>query len=180
MAGLPELLNFVTKFSNLWKSNKSARLAAECHGGKATVSLHLQLGVLTPEKVLQPSPPRPSPSRLRRRARRAQERAKAAANAASTDDTAVEAAQVTDTAVQTVDETILVEAAVQTVCTTKEVAVQAVLPQKPVQPEEGNEIVFSLVKTNNLEYTCNFFYFTFLSFPVSLSVSVDGAVSPVL
>ena len=39
MAGLPELLNFVTKFSNLWKSNKSARLAAECHGGKATVSL---------------------------------------------------------------------------------------------------------------------------------------------
>ena len=75
MAGLPELLNFVTKFSNLWKSNKSARLAAECHGGKATVSLHLQLGVLTPEEVLQPSPPRPSPSRLRRRARRAQARA---------------------------------------------------------------------------------------------------------
>ena len=133
MAGLSDLLNFVTKISNLWKSNKSARLAAECHGGKATVSLHLQLGVLTPEEVLQPSPPRPSPSRLRRRARRAQERAKAAANAASTDDTAVEAAQVTDTAVQTVDETTLVEAAVQTVCTTKEVAVQAVLPQKPVQ-----------------------------------------------
>ena len=54
------------------------------------------------------------------------------ANAASTEDTAVETAhQVT---VQTVDEPILVEAAVQTVSTTKKVAVQAVLPQKPVQP----------------------------------------------
>ena len=88
MAGLPDLLNFVTKFSDLWKSNKSARLAAECHGGQATVSLHLQLGPHTPEKVHQP-PPRPSPSRLRRRARRAQARAEAAANAASTEDTAV-------------------------------------------------------------------------------------------
>ena len=135
MAGLPELLNFVTKFSNLWKSNKSARLAAECHGGKATVSLHLQLGALTPEEVYQPPPPRPSPSRLRRRARRAQARAEAAANAANTASTAVEAAKLTDTAVQTVDKrTTLVENSVQAVSATKEVAVQAVPPQEPVPP----------------------------------------------
>ena len=76
-----------------------------------------------------------SPSRLRHRARRAEARAEAAANAASTEEIAVEAVQFTDSAVQTVEDgTTLVEAAVQTVCTTKEVAVQAVLPQKPVQP----------------------------------------------
>ena len=133
MAGLPDLLNFVTKFSDLWKSNKSARLAAECHGGKATVSLHLQLGVHTPEKVHQP-PPCPSPSRLRRRARRAQGRAEAATDAASTEDTTVEAVQLTDADVQTVDDgTTLEEAAVKTVSTTKEVDVQVSPSQHPVQ-----------------------------------------------
>ena len=135
MAGLPDLLNFVSKLSDLWKHNKSARLAAECHGGKATVSLHLQLGLHTPEEVHQPPPPRPSPSRLRRRARRAQAHAEAAANAASTEEIAVEAVQFTDTAVQTVEDgTTLVEAAVQTVSTTKEIAIQAAPPQQPVQP----------------------------------------------
>ena len=137
MAGLPELFNFVTKFSNLWRENKSARLAAECHGGKATISLHLQLG--DPEEVNQAPPPRrPSPSRLRRRERRAQARAEAAANAAKTaasEEAALKAAKLTDTAVQTVEErTTLVETAAQAVSATKEVAVQVVLPEEPVQP----------------------------------------------
>ena len=124
MSGLPDLFNFVTKFSDLWKHNKSARLAAECHGGKATVSLHLQLGLHTPEEVHQPPP-----SPLRRRARRAQACAEAAANAASTEEIAVEAVQFTDTAVQTVEDgTTVVEAAVQTVSTTKEIAIQAAPP----------------------------------------------------
>ena len=134
MNGLPDLLNFVTKFSDLWKSNKSARLAAECHGGQATVSLHFQLGPHTPEKVHQP-PPRPSPSRLRRRARRAQARAEAAANAASNEEKTVKAVKLTDTAVQTADDrTTLVEAAVQNVTSTKEEAVQVAPSKQPVQP----------------------------------------------
>ena len=134
MAGWSDLLNFVTKFSDLWKQNKSACLAAEYHGGEAIVSLHLQLGHHTPEEVHQPPPPRPSPSRLRRRARRAQARAEAAANATSTADIAVKAVQLTDAGVQTVEDVTLVERAVQTVSETKEKAIQVVPPHQPAHP----------------------------------------------
>ena len=72
-----------SNFHKLWRSGKDAHLSLECHAGKAWVHL----------RVLLPSPPpeppdrrhqkrKPGPSRLRRRARRAEARV-AAANAAT-------------------------------------------------------------------------------------------------
>ena len=82
MAGHFELHSFLSKFCNLWSSGKSARLAVECQAGQATVNLQLDLGLPHHEHPQEHHQKRVGPSRLRRRARRAQARHQAAVDAA--------------------------------------------------------------------------------------------------
>ena len=75
MAGHNEVLNFVNKFVNLWKTGHEAKLHVDAQAGQAWVSLQVVLGV-----PYQPRHGRkPGPSQLRRRARRAEARASQAA-----------------------------------------------------------------------------------------------------
>ena len=96
----------MAKFCNLWNAGKNARLLAECKAGEASINLHLQLGhyPVAPQQATE-HPRQPGPSRLRRRARRAQARAEAAASSLVKCDAAVQAAaplpQTVETAVQT-------------------------------------------------------------------------------
>ena len=70
-----EFHSFVQKFHHLWKSGLSAHLGLHCHAGEAWVELHAQLSGPHPHQYhgfpKQPIPKRVSPSRNRRRARRA-------------------------------------------------------------------------------------------------------------
>ena len=82
-ASAEELHSFVSKFAYLWHSGKSARFSVECEAGEATIHLQLRLGVhlSQPQQnqgLHQPTARKAGPSRLRRRARRAQARASAA------------------------------------------------------------------------------------------------------
>ena len=85
MAAPTELSSFVTKFANLWHSGKNACLSLECEAGEAIFNLQLRLQ----SHHRQPQQVHPhysaerkaGPSRLRRRARRAQARPTAAAEA---------------------------------------------------------------------------------------------------
>ena len=73
------------KFQSLWQAGTDARLSLECHAGEAWMNLQVHLSRPPPPHPLQrqhPPPsfnpqqqPRKSPSRLRRRARRAEARA---------------------------------------------------------------------------------------------------------
>ena len=67
---------FLDKFREMWRDGLDARLAVECHAGQAWVSVHHRL----PCPPYSPQSPRrrPSPSRIRRSARRAHARAAAA------------------------------------------------------------------------------------------------------
>ena len=118
MADTSELLNFVTKFSNLRHSGKRAHLTFECVAGEVIVNLQLHLGpqVLHSHHGPAPQPQvfrKISPSRLRRRARRAQARAMATAENAS-----VSSLPKSDAAVQACESTpARSEAAVQAVVT---------------------------------------------------------------
>ena len=79
MSALLEVLSFVNKFLNLCNNGESASLSFKCHDGKTVVDLQLNLPSIPPPSYHHPqSPPRhvrPSPSRVRRSARRAQSRA---------------------------------------------------------------------------------------------------------
>ena len=91
MAAVQEVHSFVTKFLNLSKSGKNAELSLKCKDGKTVINLQLDfefypsdVSTFTPPP---PYPPRrifpgPSPSRIRRSARRARARADAAENVA--------------------------------------------------------------------------------------------------
>ena len=65
-----ELNSFIVKFKNLWRSGQDAHLDMGCHAGQAWVGIHVQLG-----HVAGHQPPnkrnKNTPSRQRRRARRA-------------------------------------------------------------------------------------------------------------
>ena len=91
MAGAAELHSFVNKFCNLWSLGKSARLVVECQAGQATVNLQLDLGHHPVHPQQEHQRKTVTPSRLRRRARRAKARDDAAANAVHATE-AVEAA----------------------------------------------------------------------------------------
>ena len=105
---LYELDTFVNKFKNLWHAGNDARLCLETKAGKATVSLHLDLGDL-PQQHDQPHgrpyQRRTSPSQQRRRERRA------AARLAGTEENAAEEATVNDiigeTAVEALEKNIV-------------------------------------------------------------------------
>ena len=73
-------------FQKFWQSGKNARLNIECHTGKVWASLHVSIN------LPQPSPhhKRSSPSRLRRRARRAATRAHAAGQAVASEEISVD------------------------------------------------------------------------------------------
>ena len=79
MSALFEVHSFVNKFLNLCNNGESASLSFKCHDGKTVIDLQLQLPSIPPPSYHPPqSPPqhvRPSPSRVRRSARRAQSRA---------------------------------------------------------------------------------------------------------
>ena len=84
-----QLSNFLVKFRHEWQAGKNARLQIECHAGKAWITLHQPLGYSSPPA--QHHPRRPGPSRLRRRARRADARAAASAAPTGTAEMAVQA-----------------------------------------------------------------------------------------
>ena len=140
MAGPKELFNFATKFLNLWHANHDALLSAQCNGGHASIKLELRLGDCPPAPQQKHTARRPGPSRLRRRARRAEVRAvAAAAHAASSSPDSAEAAvqaavpvpPTTETAVQaTSPKPSTANAAVQAAAasSTSEAAVQVHLP----------------------------------------------------
>ena len=83
MANLHELLNFVTKFYNLWCSGNDARMELKCEDGKASVNLHLSLPNLptvpVQDRSHDPQHRQAGPSHLRRLARQAQAHARAVA-----------------------------------------------------------------------------------------------------
>jgi hypothetical protein len=125
MAGHLVLHSFVNKFMNLWSSGKNARLSVECQAGQATVNLQLDLG-LPHAQPQEHQEKRVGPSRLRRRAQRAQARAEAAVNAAQAT-AAVDAADVS------VQPTNTNTTAVQAAPSTTDTAVQAELEPATVQ-----------------------------------------------
>ena len=90
----------ITKFHQLCRAGKNARLSLECRGGQAWAHLHVRL----PHHHASPAQNhrRPGPSRLRRRARRAAARKHAAEEAAKKTDYTDEVAEQADT-VQSVD-----------------------------------------------------------------------------
>ena len=79
MSALFEVHSFVNKFLALCNSGESANLSLKCHDGKTVIDLQLQLPSVPPPPQYHPRwpPPRsgPSPSRVRRSARRAHSRA---------------------------------------------------------------------------------------------------------
>ena len=81
-----ELDSFVKKFHQLWRAGHNAHLDLDTYAGKAWVGLRLQLGDAPGPKHHQfhPREKVESPSRVRRRARRAA--AKLAKNSSETDD----------------------------------------------------------------------------------------------
>ena len=85
----PELKSFLTKFADLWHSGRNASLSLECEAGEATINLQLRLGSHPLQQPKHHQGPqylggrRAGPSRLRRRARRAQARVLAAEQAAA-------------------------------------------------------------------------------------------------
>ena len=125
MAGHQELQSFVNKFVNLWKSGFEAKLNVEAQAGQACVSIQLGLGTLHQPPYFR----RPAPSRLRRRARRAEDRAAQAQAAAQADLPPANA----DVAVEAANADAAVEAAVP-IPPTAEAAVQAV-PNPPCTVE---------------------------------------------
>ena len=97
-----QLTNFLAKFRNEWQAGTDARLVIECHAGQAWIHLHQPLGY-------HPSPPhkhhprRPGPSRLRRRARRAEARKAESATPKETPALTAEVAVQTDVPADTFD-----------------------------------------------------------------------------
>merc|ERR1712081_86402 len=74
MGALFEVHSFVNKFLNLCNNGESASLSFKCHDGKTVIDLQLHLPSI-PSPTYHPQHVRPSPSRVRRSARRAQSRA---------------------------------------------------------------------------------------------------------
>ena len=72
MASLQEVHSFVNKFLTLCNNGKQANSSLRCKGGHAVINLQLQLN-FEPFHPYPPPSPRhhPSPSRVRRSARRA-------------------------------------------------------------------------------------------------------------
>ena len=108
---------FLDKFCEIWRDGKDARITLECHAGQAWISLHHRLGCPPPSSPQFPRRP-PSPSRERRRIRRAHARTAAAQAELNpiqiNDQVTTSAAEQTDKAVQTemsktVDATVQVE-----------------------------------------------------------------------
>ena len=76
-AAMKELFS---KFLHFWRSGNDAHLSIECHAGQACLNLRVSL----PHQPRQhPQQRKPGPSRLRRRARRAEARAAAEIAAAT-------------------------------------------------------------------------------------------------
>jgi hypothetical protein len=80
-----ELDSFVQKFKQLWHLGVNAHLDAHTHAGQAWVSLHVQLGQAPGPLQHPPHRQQVSPSRQRRKARRAAERKKTAEEAPNKD-----------------------------------------------------------------------------------------------
>ena len=83
--------DLIQKFQQLWRAGNIARLSLECRGGQGWANLHVKLPDPPPHLHQHgphyPAPPahsrrRPGPSRMRRRARRAEARKGAAEEAA--------------------------------------------------------------------------------------------------
>ena len=84
-------IDLIQKFQQLWRAGNIARLSLECRGGQGWANLHVKLPDSPPHLHQHgphyPAPPahsrrRPGPSRMRRRARRAEARKGAAEEAA--------------------------------------------------------------------------------------------------
>ena len=90
-----ELDNFIRKFKNLWSSGRSARLFLETCEGQSWVSLHAQLGSLTPPQQYHP-PCRGGTARQRRRERRLAARESATRMAGTAEEAVATAEEILD------------------------------------------------------------------------------------
>jgi hypothetical protein len=83
MAGLEQLNSFIGKFVSLWQAGLDASLELKAFQGKASAHIHVGLGQAPRLQKTQPPQPHhvPSPSRVRRRARREEARRLAAEQA---------------------------------------------------------------------------------------------------
>ena len=88
MAGLQEVHSFVRKFITLCNNGKQANLAMRCKGGRAVINLQLHLAEPFHDHPQPLHRPHPSPSRVRRSARRAHARATNAERANTTEQVA--------------------------------------------------------------------------------------------
>ena len=70
---MSEATELFSKFQHIWQAGTDARLSLECHAGQ--VRLNLQVHLLHPPQQHHPPRQGPSPSRLRRHAKRAEARA---------------------------------------------------------------------------------------------------------
>ena len=138
---IEELNSFVKKFSALWAAGSDASLSLESNGGQVFVTLRLGLGE-HPSKMYDTNigntqKKRLSPSKLRRRERRAAERLSAGSNkSADTSEKMVSVAE--DTKVDSMENTIHVS----------EVAAEKVAAQST----QINENVAEVSKTGNYMY----------------------------
>ena len=80
-----EASDIFSKFQNLWRAGTNARLNFECRAGQVWMSLHVHLPNAPPQQQQQHHRRRPGPSRLRRRARRAEARERTAEKAVESD-----------------------------------------------------------------------------------------------
>ena len=102
MSALFEVNSFVNKFLTLCNNGESANLNLKCHDGKIVIDLQLHLQPIPPPPYAyrpQSSPPprvHPSPSRLRRSARRAQSRAANNASKAQTEQVSADCSKTED------------------------------------------------------------------------------------
>ena len=87
------LRNLLNNFKETWQAGKDARLFLECHAGQVWMNLHLRLSH-PPPPPKHHQPRKPGPSRLRRRARRAEAREAAEKAACSEPSTNKETAEV--------------------------------------------------------------------------------------
>ena len=76
MAGLEQLNSFIGKFVSLWQAGLDASLELKTFQGKASAHIHVGLGQAPCLQKTRPPQPHhvPSPSRVRRRARREEAR----------------------------------------------------------------------------------------------------------
>ena len=146
MAATKDISSFVIKFMELSHSGREAKLSLSCQGGQINIQLSLETGYQHPSAPLQKPPRRPGPSRLHRRARRAEDRARSAAAVVAASSSALAAVQVAKETPKQVEVAVQVD---DNPPATIEAAVQA--GTFPIQKDVAVQVSSTQVHTNAVE-----------------------------